>query len=102
MVAKCLYQRGLIICPPSLKGSVDDGIRTGWEKYRHDFELNGWEISTCGLETLKATLKLAQNENDFDVVIIDEAHRFRNQDTEAYEILKNICRDKIVILLINI
>jgi superfamily II DNA or RNA helicase/HKD family nuclease len=99
MVAKCLYQRGLIICPPSLKGSVDEGIRTGWEKYRHDFELNGWEISTCGLETLKDTLKLVQNENDFDVVIIDEAHRFRNQDTEAYEILKNICRDKIVILL---
>lgn len=99
MVAKCLYKRGLIICPPGLKGDVNEGIRTGWEKYRHDFELNGWEIRSCGLETLRDTLKLVQNENDFDVVIVDEAHRFRNQDTEAYEILSNICRDKIVILL---
>jgi len=99
MVAKCLYKRGLIICPPSLKGGISDGIRTGWEKYKHDFELNGWEIRSCGLETLRDTLKLVQNENDFEVVIIDEVHRFRNQDTEAYDILGNICRDKIVILL---
>jgi len=36
---------------------------------------------------------------DIEVVIIDEAHRFRNQDTKNYEDLKNICRNKIVILL---
>ena len=36
---------------------------------------------------------------DFEVVIIDEAHRFRNQDTKSYEHLRNICRDKQVILL---
>lgn len=99
MVAKCLYKRGLIICPPAIMGGITDGIRTGWEKYKHDFELNGWEIRSCGLETLKETFKLVQNDNDFDVVIIDEAHRFRNQDTEAYQVLQNICRDKIVMLL---
>jgi len=99
MVAKCLYMRGLIICPPALIGGITDGVRTGWEKYKHDFELNGWEVRSCGLETLKETFKLVQNENDFDVVIIDEAHRFRNQDTEAYQVLQNICRDKIVMLL---
>lgn len=99
MVAKCLYKRGLIICPPALKGGVDDGIRTGWDKYRQDFELNGWEIRSCGLETLRDTLKLVQNESDFEVLIIDEAHRFRNQDTEAYAILSDICRNKIVMLL---
>lgn len=99
MIAKCLYKRGLIICPPALKGGIDGGIRTGWEKYKHDFELNGWEIRSCGLETLRDTLKLVQNEGDFEVIIIDEAHRFRNQDTEAYSILSDICRGKIVILL---
>ncbi|MBE7548264.1 MAG: DEAD/DEAH box helicase family protein [Planctomycetia bacterium] len=36
---------------------------------------------------------------NIDVVIVDEAHRFRNQDTQDYEYLKNICRNKIVILL---
>ena len=52
-----------------------------------------------GEETLEKTLSLVQNEPDFGVVIIDEAHRFRNQDTEAYQTLSNICRGKIVILL---
>jgi len=33
------------------------------------------------------------------VIIVDEAHRFRNQDTKDYELLKNICREKKVILL---
>ncbi|MBN1367035.1 MAG: DEAD/DEAH box helicase family protein [Dehalococcoidales bacterium] len=99
MVAKCLYRRGLIICPPALKGDIVDGVFTGWERYVNDFELNGWKIMSCGLETLEDTLKLVQNEKDFDIVIIDEAHRFRNQDTEAYQVLSNICRDKKVILL---
>jgi len=100
MVAKCLNRRGIIICPPALIGGIDvRGNRTGWEKYRYDFELNFWEIRSLGLESLRATLNLVQKENDYEVIIVDEAHRFRNQDTEAYEILSNICRDKIVILL---
>jgi superfamily II DNA or RNA helicase/HKD family nuclease len=100
MVAKCLGKRGIIICPPGLIGGVDyKGNRTGWERYKHDFELNFWDISSLGLESLRTTLKLVQKDKDYEVIIVDEAHRFRNQDTEAYEILSNICRDKIVILL---
>ena len=99
MVAKCLNKRGIIICPPALKGGLSDGEWTGWEKYKRDFELHDWEIQSLGLESLRATLNLVQNEKDYEVIIVDEAHRFRNQDTEAYEVLSNICRDKIVILL---
>jgi SNF2 family DNA or RNA helicase len=33
------------------------------------------------------------------VVIVDEAHRFRNEDTESYEWLSAACRNRIVILL---
>ena len=32
-------------------------------------------------------------------MIVDEAHRFRNQDTQNYEFLSAICRNRIVILL---
>jgi len=99
MVAKCLNKRGIIICPPALKGGLSDGEWSGWEKYKRDFELYDWEVQSLGLESLRATLNLVQNEKDYEVIIVDEAHRFRNQDTEAYEILSNICRDKIVILL---
>ncbi len=100
MVAKFLGKRGIIICPPALKGEPGvDGVRSGWSKYVHDFELLSWEIRSCGEETLEKTLSLVQNEPDFGVIIVDEAHRFRNQDTEAYQTLSNICRGKVVILL---
>ncbi|MDP8203116.1 MAG: helicase-related protein, partial [Candidatus Tenebribacter mawsonii] len=42
---------------------------------------------------------LSKNERGYEVVIVDEAHRFRNQDTAAYEALTDICRGKQVILL---
>ena len=97
LIAKSLGKRGVIICPPGLMG--DQNKRSGWEKYKEDFELYDWEIRSCGLENLERTLELVKENNEYEVIIVDEVHRFRNQDTEAYEILSNLCRDKIVILL---
>ena len=100
MVAKSLNKRGIIICPPALKGGLDDnGNYTGWCKYQNDFKLDDWRIESLGLENLEKVANLVRKEKDYEVIIIDEAHRFRNQDTEAYELLSNICRNKIVILL---
>jgi superfamily II DNA/RNA helicase len=36
---------------------------------------------------------------DFDIVLIDEAHRFRTEETETYAKLAQICRGKKVILV---
>lgn len=97
MVAKQLGKRGLVICPPGLVG--DDNKSSGWKKYLEDFELYGWEVRSCGVATLRNTLKFVQERNDIDVIVVDEAHRFRNQDTEAYELLSMICKNRKVILL---
>lgn len=97
MVAKQLGKRGLVICPPGLVG--DDNKSSGWKKYLEDFELYNWEVRSCGLATLRTTLKFVQERNDIDVIVVDEAHRFRNQDTEAYELLSMICKNRKVILL---
>jgi len=97
LIAKSLGKRGVIICPPGIIG--DKNKKSGWEKYKEDFELYDWEIRPCGLENLVRTLELIKENSEYEVIIVDEVHRFRNQDTEAYEILSNICRDKIVILL---
>ncbi|MBI1833355.1 MAG: DEAD/DEAH box helicase family protein [Candidatus Andersenbacteria bacterium] len=97
MIGRSLNKRGIIICPPGLIG--DPNKKSGWEKYKEDFELYDWEIRSLGIPSLKHTLKLVQESDEYEVVIVDEAHRFRNQDTEAYELLSNICRNKIVILL---
>ena len=65
--------------------------------YKEQFGLYDWEVWSLGdLEKLHNFVSSAK---DVEVVIIDEAHRFRNQDTKDYEYLKNICRNKIVILL---
>lgn len=98
MIAKSLGRRGLILCPPGLMGD-ENGSTGGWHKYRHDFKLYDWEVRSVGKleETLEFILSSAGD--DIEVVIIDEAHRFRNQDTAAYETLSHLCRGKKVILL---
>lgn len=94
-IAKELRKRGLVIAPPGLVG--DNNKKSGWKKYTEEFGLYDWEVRSLGdLENVSEYLKKAK---DIEVVIIDEAHRFRNQDTKDYEYLKNICRNKIVILL---
>jgi ERCC4-related helicase len=95
MLAKEIGKRGLIICPPGLIG--DKNKKSGWEMYKEDFKLHNWEIRSCGER--EKLLELVDNCKDIEVVIIDEAHRYRNEDTKDYEILKNVCRNKQVILL---
>ena len=97
LIARSLSKRGIILCPPGLIG--DENAATGWRKYREDFGLYDWEVRSVGLENLKKALELVRSNREYEVVIIDEVHRFRNQDTEAYEVLSNICRDRIVIML---
>lgn len=93
--AKQLRKRGIVICPPGLIG--DDNRSEGWKKYLDQFELRDWEVRSSG--DLEKTFEYVKSHNDIELVIVDEAHRFRNQDTKGYELLKNICRNKIVILL---
>lgn len=94
-VARELKKRGIVICPPGLVG--DKNKNSGWLKYAEEFKLYDWEVRSLG--DLKGIAEFVNKARDIEVVIIDEAHRFRNQDTKNYEYLKNICRGKIVILL---
>lgn len=94
-VAKELKKRGVVICPPGLMG--DNNKTNGWRMYLEQFHLYDWEVRSVG--DLEETAKFINRTNDIEVIIIDEVHRFRNQDTQDYEFLKNICRDKIVLML---
>ncbi|MCX7909361.1 MAG: helicase-related protein [Ignavibacteria bacterium] len=94
LVARSLGKRGLVICPPHLIGN--ENKEYGWKKYIDDFELSNWEVRSLG--KLEETLNYVKAKN-FEVVIVDEAHRFRNERTESYHYLREICRGKIVILL---
>ncbi len=98
--ARILGKRGVVICPPAIMG--DRRIKdSGWWGYLEDFGLTkiGWEVYSIGeLEKLNENISKREN-SDIEVIIVDEAHRFRNEDTKSYELLKNITRGKKVILL---
>jgi len=96
LIANQLGKRGLILCPPGLIG--DKKENSGWYEYWNKFKLYNWDIESIGkIEDVAESVR--KNNLDYEVVIVDEAHRFRNQDTDAYEALADICRGKIVILL---
>jgi len=96
MIAKNTARRGLILCPPGLIG--DKNATSGWLKYRSDFQLYDWDVRSSGDLENVADYMQEQGE-DIEVVIVDEAHRFRNQDTANYELLSTICRNRQVVLL---
>ncbi len=100
LIAKNIGKRGMVICPPGLigeRGSDSElGSGSGWLGYVKDFQLHNWDVESRGkLESLADTIK----GKGIEVVIIDEAHYFRNQDTTDYEALQTICSDRTVILL---
>ncbi|MBN2893391.1 MAG: DEAD/DEAH box helicase family protein, partial [Bacteroidales bacterium] len=67
-------------------------------EYKSKFELWDWDIKSTGkIEEIAEIIN--QNSNRYEVVIVDEVHKFRNQDTSAYEALADICRGKKVLLL---
>ncbi len=89
--------RGLVICPPALIGDPQTKS-TGWYKYLSDFELHDWDVHSLGmLDKVQEYLELYGD--DITTIVVDEAHRFRNEDTEAYERLSQICANRGVILL---
>lgn len=92
-----MKKRGIVIAPPGILG--DKSKSSGWRRYLEQFHLTslGWEAHSLG--DLENVSELVSNSKDIEIVIIDEAHRFRNQDTKDYEYLRNICRGKIVMLL---
>jgi len=90
MIAKETNKRGIILCPP--------GLQAEWKEYTEDFALHTWEVMSSG-NLDKAFEFIKRTHDSIEVVVIDEAHRFRNSDTETYEKLKNICRERKVVLL---
>lgn len=78
--------RILVICPPVLKNY--------WEESLHDFRVPA-RVESLG----KLDHVVRFGIDRFDYVVVDEAHRFRNENTRSYADLLDICRGKKVILV---
>ena len=98
LIARQLRKRGLVLCPPGIMG--DEKIRnSGWKWYLEKFGLHDWRAESIGKLDDEEFVKSLNELKDIEVIIVDEAHRFRNEDTKSYEQLTNLCRNKTVILL---
>ncbi|MBA4852003.1 helicase-related protein [Emticicia sp. BO119] len=70
--------RTLIIVPPALKSN--------WEETLEKFQFINYDIITNG------SLHRVINLEKYDLVIVDEAHKFRSDAAEMYNYLQKICK----------
>ena len=68
----------LIVVPPALKRQWEDTVRK--------FKMQNVHYETNG------SLHKVENPEDYDLVIVDESHKFRNDATLGYENLQQICK----------
>jgi superfamily II DNA or RNA helicase/HKD family nuclease len=78
--------RILVICPPLLKDY--------WEESLQDFRVPAKVESLGKLDHI-----IRGGLDRFEYIVVDEAHRFRNENTQSYADLLDICRGKKVILV---
>lgn len=81
-----VHGRILVICPPVLKDY--------WKNSLIEFGVPAHVESLGKLEAL-----IRKGIDRFDYIVVDEAHRFRNEATQSYADLLDICRGKKVILV---
>ena len=92
VIKKFIYENGthsriLVVVPPA--------IEANWRRTTEDFQIkNHFEFITIG------SLHRILNEDDynysnadkFDMIVVDESHKFRNDYTEMYLALQEICK----------
>ena len=82
-----LRGKTLVVCPPVLKEY--------WKDSLFDFGIRSFEVESLG----KLEHIIKKGIDRYDYVVVDEAHRFRNENTQSYVNLLDICRGKKVILV---
>lgn len=70
--------RILVVVPPALEDN--------WERTIRLFNLDNCRIITNG------SLHKVRTPEDFDLIIVDEAHKFRTDTAEMYNLLQKICK----------
>lgn len=91
-VARNTDMKTVIIAPPHL--------RTQWEDYKEQFGIRGSIVYSSG--KIKDVYKKYHEVREPIMLVLDEAHRYRNEDTNDYKLLHQICRshpgNKIMLL----
>ena len=92
LLAQQLKGTTVVIAPPAL---IDEHNRGGWKHVLREFEVKSIVESKGKLDQI---LK-HHDSREYQNVIIDESHEFRNEETQRFEYLSEICKGKNVILI---
>lgn len=90
-IAHNLNKKTIIVCPPHLTEQ--------WNGYKTEFHINATVFTTGKIEeALKHKEQHWQDGKEW-LIVIDEAHKFRNEDTENYQLLHRLCTNSNVLTL---
>ena len=92
LLARELDGRTLVVAPPGL---IDKHNPGSWHNAFGEFGVRQGEFESIG----KLDSIIERGVDRFKNVIIDESHAFRNEETQRYELLAQICKGKRVILV---
>ena len=92
VIKKFIYENGthsriLVVVPPA--------IEANWRRTTEDFQIkNHFEFITIGSlhRVLNEDDYTYSNADKFDLIVVDESHKFRNDYTEMYLALQEICK----------
>jgi len=90
-IAYNLCKKVIIIAPPHLHDQWD-------KEYRTIFDLNAVVFGTGSIHKALDLLHNVWNDEEI-LIIVDEAHKFRNEDTDDYLKLHQLCQGNKVVLL---
>lgn len=90
-VARNLHLRTIIVSPPHLKQQ--------WEEYRDQFGFTASVFSSGKIESALDHYRMIARNNEQFLIIVDEAHKYKNEEIRDYSILHDLCMGNKVMLL---
>lgn len=90
-VARNLHLRTIVICPPHLCPQ--------WEEYKDEFGFTASVYSSGKIEHALNHYNTIVNSGESFLIVVDEAHKYRNEYTQDYASLHNLCLGNKVMLL---
>lgn len=90
-VARNLHLRTIIVCPPHLMQQ--------WEEYKDQFGFTASVFSSGKIQAALDHYRMIVRNNEKFLIIVDEAHKYKNENIQDYSILHDLCMGNKVMLL---
>lgn len=90
-VARNMRLKTIVICPPHLEPQ--------WNEYKDEFGFTATVFSSGKIEAVLSHYHMIATGNEKFLIIIDEAHKYKNEYSQDYANLHNLCSGNKVMLL---